>query len=146
MTTRFRTHSAPDDVWHILCDGWLFANWVVGSSRIREVDEHWPSEGSKFYHSVGVWPLLRNDFTEVLSADPGRMIELAAHAWPAGRARVRLTLVEIPEGCEIVMEEWVDTWPIKWVPKAVQEKLAAPRNNECLHRLALLAERRPQNA
>lgn len=144
MASQFRTHASPDAVWHILCDGWLFAGWVVGSSRIRAVDEHWPSEGSRFHHSVGLWPFLNDDFTEVVTADPGRMLELEAHTWPMGKARVRLTLTKIPEGCEITLEEWVVTAPFKSIPKRLQEKLAAPRNKECLRRLALIAEGRSE--
>ncbi|AEF39865.1 SRPBCC family protein [Hoyosella subflava] len=142
MASRIRASATPDEVWHVLCDPWLYASWVVGSSRIRDVDEHWPNEGSRFHHSIGLWPLLDNDYTEVVSCDPGRMIELAAHSWPAGKARVRLGLTKEPEGCEIVLEEWVDSWPWKAIPKRVQEKLAAPRNRECLRRLALIAEGR----
>ncbi len=27
-------------VWGVLADGWLYANWVVGASRVRSVDPH----------------------------------------------------------------------------------------------------------
>ncbi|MBB3038778.1 SRPBCC family protein [Hoyosella altamirensis] len=142
MASRYRTRATPDTVWHILCDPWLYAGWVVGSSRIRGTDEGWPNEGSRFYHSVGFWPLLNDNYTEVVSCDPGRMIELAAHSWPAGKARVRVSLTKDPEGCAMVLEEWVESWPWRQVPKRVQEKLAGPRNKECLRRLALIAEGR----
>ena len=34
-----RTVDAPAEaVWAVLADGWLYASWVVGASRVREVD------------------------------------------------------------------------------------------------------------
>ena len=41
----------PDDVLRVLADGWTYANWVVGSSRIRGVDPTWPAPGSRIAHS-----------------------------------------------------------------------------------------------
>ncbi len=29
----------------MLSDGWLYASWVVGASRVRDVDPRWPSPG-----------------------------------------------------------------------------------------------------
>ena len=40
-----RVHAPADDVWSVLADGWRYANWVVGASRIREVDPQWPEPG-----------------------------------------------------------------------------------------------------
>ena len=37
--------ATPDQVWDVLADGWLYPLWVVGASRMREVDDHWPQEG-----------------------------------------------------------------------------------------------------
>ena len=57
-------HATPEQVWAVLSDGWLYPVWV-GASRMREVDETWPEVGSKLHHSVGAWPLLIDDNTEV---------------------------------------------------------------------------------
>ena len=45
--------ATPDQVWEILSDGWLYPLWVVGASRMREVDDHWPDVGARLHHSVG---------------------------------------------------------------------------------------------
>ena len=34
-----------DDVWSVLSDGWLYPLFVVGASRMREVDAGWPDVG-----------------------------------------------------------------------------------------------------
>ena len=57
--------TTPQRVWDVLSDGWLYPLWVVGASRMREVDDSWPAVGSKLHHSVGVWPALLDDNTEV---------------------------------------------------------------------------------
>ena len=85
-------HATPDQVWDVLADGWLYPLWVVGASRMREVDDDVAQPGSRLHHSVGTWPLLLDDITEVVECRPGSLLELKAHAWPAGRADVRIRL------------------------------------------------------
>ena len=58
--------AVPDQVWGVLADGWLYPLWVVGASRMREVDDHWPAVGARLHHSVGAWPALIDDTTSVL--------------------------------------------------------------------------------
>ena len=48
-------------VWDVLADGWTYSGWVVGNSRIRAVDSHWPEPGSRILHSIGTWPAVIND-------------------------------------------------------------------------------------
>ena len=88
-----RVVNAPADVvWSVLADGWLYACWVVGASRIREVDRTWPDVGSCVHHSFGIWPLVIDDTSEVLVSVPSRELKLRAKGWPAGEAEVHLTL------------------------------------------------------
>src|ERR1043165_7866722 len=62
MSTNKRLVDAtPDQVWSVLADGWLYPLWVVGASRMREVDDEWPEPGARLHHSVGTWPLLIDD-------------------------------------------------------------------------------------
>ena len=67
--------TSPDRVWDVLADGWSYATWVVGASRVRDVDRGWPSEGGRIHHSFGLWPALINDTTHVLSSqEPSDLI------------------------------------------------------------------------
>ncbi len=139
-----RVVSAPPEVvWSVLSDGWLYATWVVGASRIRQVEAGWPAPGSRIHHSFGVWPLLIDDNTEVIRADPPRELVLKARGWPAGEAEVRLTLTpERAEHTTVSIVEDATAGPGKLVPGPARQLVITPRNVETLRRLALIAEGR----
>ncbi|GAB2770976.1 SRPBCC family protein [Nocardioides salsibiostraticola] len=147
MSTNQRTIKAsPSEVWDVLADGWLYPLFVVGASRMREVDRTWPAIGAKLHHSVGAWPMLINDKTEVLECDPHRQLVLRAHAWPSGAARVVLTLETDPtepNHTRVTIEEDVESGPGRLIPKPARDVQLAWRNVETLRRLAYVAERRP---
>ncbi len=132
----------PDAVFDVLADGWLYATWVVGASRVRDVDEHWPAVGSQLHHSVGVWPLLIDDSTEVLEVDPPHRLRLRARGWPAGEATVTLGVEPTPAGCKITIEEHASSGPAQLVPKPVMDAVLHARNDETLKRLTMIAEGR----
>ena len=147
MSTTTRVMQAtPDQVWEVLSDGWLYPLWVVGATRMREVDDHWPAPGSRLHHSVGTWPLTLDDITESVDSTPGARLVLEAHAWPAGRADVTITLHARGAETEVVMEEHASAGPGALVPRALQDPLLTWRNVESLRRLAFLAERRQARA
>ena len=133
----------PAAVWRVLSDGWLYPLFVVGASRMREVDAGWPAPGTRLHHSVGVWPLLLDDETEVLASEPNRRLVLRAHAWPAGAAHVNFVLEPHSEGAEVTLEEDAQSGPALLVPKPARDLQLAWRNVETLRRLAFIAERRP---
>src|SRR3954453_17132443 len=91
-TNTRRMKATPQQVWDVLADGWLYPLWVVGASRMREVDADWPQVGAKLHHSVGTWPLLIDDNTEVVAMVPGLSLTLHARARPTGVAEVVLRL------------------------------------------------------
>jgi hypothetical protein len=130
-----------DEVWSVLANGWIYGSWVVGAARIRAVDENWPEVGAQFHHSVGLWPALLDDSTEVLESKPGVELKLLARAIPVGRATILVRLTETPQGCRIEMTERAASAPLNKLPDRVQAASAAARNKECLRRLAYLAER-----
>jgi uncharacterized protein YndB with AHSA1/START domain len=134
--------TTPQRVWDVLSDGWLYPLWVVGASRMREVDGNWPEVGSKLHHSVGTWPALLDDDTEVLDVDPLHLLELRARAWPFGEAQVRLHLTAQGAGTRVVIEEDAVAGPGVLVPKALRAPGLKWRNVETLRRLAYIAERR----
>ncbi|WP_405063916.1 SRPBCC family protein [Kribbella sp. NBC_01505] len=129
-----------EDVFAILTDGWRYAAWVVGASRVRDVDAPWPEPGGLIHHSVGAWPLLINDTTESVEYDAGR--RLRVRAWPAGEGDVQFQVDEGPAGCRVVMTEQAVRGPVTLLPGKVADLLLGARNAETLHRLKLLAEQR----
>ncbi|HET7689472.1 MAG TPA: SRPBCC family protein [Nocardioidaceae bacterium] len=130
----------PARVWAVLSDGWLYPSWVVGASRMREVDDGWPASGTRLHHSVGNWPLLINDRTEVLEMVPEKLLRLQAHGWPAGAAEVLIELESAGTGTTVRIREDAVAGPAKLMPKPLRQLAMLPRNREALRRLAFLAE------
>ena len=136
--------TSPDKVWEVLADGWLYPLWVVGASRMRDVENHWPSVGAQLHHSVGSWPVLLDDTTEVLESKAPSVLRLRARAWPTGEAEVVLHLEPHAEGTRVVIEEDAVSGPGRLVPRPARTAGLVWRNTEALQRLAYLAERRTQ--
>jgi uncharacterized protein YndB with AHSA1/START domain len=133
--------SPPDDVFAVLADGRRYADWVVGAKRVRDVDESWPEPGSCFHHEVGVGPLSIKDSSKLLAMDPPRQVVLEVRAWPAGKARVTITVsARAGGGSEVLLEEVptdglakaVDSWPLR--------RLTMLRNVESLRRLRRIVD------
>ncbi|HSU02858.1 MAG TPA: SRPBCC family protein [Nocardioides sp.] len=143
MSTTSRTLAAtPEQVWSVLSDGWLYPLFVVGASRMREVDDTWPAVGSRLHHSVGAWPLLINDTTEVLEVEEERRILLLARGWPAGQAHVEILLRPTGSSTEVTMVEQATAGPGALIPKPIQDVQLHVRNVEALRRLAFVVEGR----
>ncbi|HEX5920105.1 MAG TPA: SRPBCC family protein [Nocardioides sp.] len=143
MSTTTRSIAAtPEQVWDVLSDGWLYPLFVVGASRMRDVDETWPAVGSRLHHSVGSWPLLIDDTTEVLEVEEGSRLLLKARGWPAGEAHVEISLH--PEGgaTTVSMTEDATAGPGLLVPKPLRDPQLHWRNVEALRRLAFVVEGR----
>lgn len=132
-------NSPPADVWRVIADGWLYSGWVVGASRIRDVDAEWPQAGARLHHSVGAWPLVIDDSTKVTAVQPGRSLELVARGWPMGEAKVDITLEELGDGCKVTIAEDAIRGPGKLVPAFLRDPLISARNRETLRRLELMA-------
>jgi uncharacterized protein YndB with AHSA1/START domain len=135
-------HATPEQVWAVLGDGWLYPLWVVGASRMRDVDAHWPAVGAQLHHSVGTWPLLLDDTTEVLECTPGSLLRVRARAWPTGEAEVVIRLEAAGTETEVVIEENAVSGPGSLVPQLLQNPPLAWRNVETLRRLAYVVEGR----
>jgi hypothetical protein len=141
-TTSRLVRATPEQVWKVLADGWLYPLWVVGATRMRDVDDGWPAQGARLHHSVGIWPLVLDDITESIECLPSSRLHLHAHGWPAGRADVTIILRAAGAETEVTIEEQATAGPGALVPRVVQDPLLHWRNVETLRRLAFLAERR----
>jgi hypothetical protein len=141
-TNTRRMQATPEQVWDVLADGWLYPLWVVGASRMRDVDDEWPVIGARLHHSIGTWPLLLDDDTEVVAATPGSMLTLHARAWPTGTAGVTLRLDAVGGETDVTIEEDAVAGPGRLVPKPLRDVPLAWRNVESLRRLAYIVERR----
>lgn len=146
MSTNVRfMECSPEDVFAVLADGWLFPTWVVGASRMRDVDADWPKPGSSLQHSFGVWPALINDETTVLEWDPPRRMAMQPKGWPAGEARVVIEVKPRSGGCVVRMTEHAVRGPAALIPRPLLNIPLGARNLETLRRLAFIAEGRRKN-
>lgn len=134
--------AGADEVWRVLADGWLYPLFVVGASRMRDVDDEWPEVGAELHHSVGAWPMLIDDTTTVLEIEKPTMLRLRARAWPGGAAEVTFRLRPQGPETEVILEEDAVSGPGRLVPKLLRDPPLAWRNVETLRRLAHIAERR----
>jgi uncharacterized protein YndB with AHSA1/START domain len=141
-TNELTIRATPERVWEVLADGWLYPLWVVGAARMRRVDAGWPAEGTRIHHSVGLWPLLINDHTEVLEVTSGKFLRLRARAWPVGAAEIAISLTPNGEHTDVRLDEEVTSGPGVLVPPPIEGLSLKLRNSEALQRLANIAERR----
>jgi hypothetical protein len=140
MSTVSQLFNSPAaDVWKVIADGWLYSGWVVGASRIRAVDDTWPTVGARLHHSVGAWPLVINDSTRVTAVEPGKSLELVARGWPMGEAKIIITLEDRGGQCLVTISEDAIRGPGKKVPKVMRDPMITVRNRETLKRLELMA-------
>ncbi len=135
--------AAPERVWAELSDGWMFTGWVVGATHIRDVDSSWPEVGARLHHQVGAWPLVVNDSTAVIESQPPHRLVLQARAWPAGEARIVLSVEADGAGSLVRMAEQPTDGPGRWLSNPLQNELLRRRNVESLARLASIAQKRP---
>ena len=131
-------------VWSVIADGWTYSQGVVGNTRMRAVDPRWPAPGALIHHTIGIWPVVLDDETEVESSTPPEELVLLAKGRPFGGARITLRLSDSGAGCRVEMAEVPVGGPLNWVPRRLALAAAYPRNRECLARLAALAERREE--
>jgi hypothetical protein len=145
MSTNIRVMKcSPEDVFRVLDDGWLFVGWVVGASRMRDVDARWPAPGAQLQHSFGVWPLVLNDATTVLEYESPRRMVMQPKGWPLGEARVTIDVRPHRKGCIVRIREEAVRGPGTLVPPRLLDVGLHLRNTETLRRLAYIAERREQ--
>jgi uncharacterized protein YndB with AHSA1/START domain len=142
MAVQRRLSCSPEQVFAVLHDGWTYPLWVVGASRMRNVDDGWPAPGTVLHHSFGVWPLLIDDTTEVLEIDPDQRLVLEARGWPVGKARVEITVEKAGDDSLVSISEDVTDGPARLVPQSVRLAGIDVRNRETLRRLAYVAEGR----
>jgi uncharacterized protein YndB with AHSA1/START domain len=126
----------PPEVWRALATADRYSDWVVGTRDIRGAEGGWPAVGSKFHHTVGVWPLTLKDDTVVLEREEQRRLVLEVRIRPLGRARVELTLDPTDTGTRVTMIEAPSSPLLVRILSPVLDPLIHLRNTEALRRLA----------
>ena len=125
----------PEAVWAILEDGYTYADWVVGTQEIHEVDKDWPAVGSCIRYTVGVGRITIHDTTIVRRLEPGRELELEARAGWLGSARISFDVRPWGKNTLIIIDEHPLTGPGARWHNAVVEVLLRFRNRRMLENL-----------
>lgn len=97
--------ASPEDVFSVLEDPATYPEWLVGASRITDVDENWPELGSKFSHRIGFGPFVIPGSTSMRVLDRSSELVLGAGMGILGEAIVRFQLEAVPEGTKVTLEE-----------------------------------------
>ncbi|MEX2291399.1 MAG: SRPBCC family protein [Mycobacteriales bacterium] len=141
ITRRFMRGVTPTQVFDVLRDGRSYGHWVVGTRTIRAVDAGWPAEGSRLHYTVGYGPLRKDDETVSCAYGPDTRLELEAHAWPAGTARVVLQAEPGDGGTRVSIEEEPLRGWARRLHNPAADVLIKVRNVESLRRLEQQARR-----
>ena len=139
QSVRLTIPVVPDRVFAVLADGWAYASWVVGASHIRDVDAGFPAVGTRIHHSVGGWPLMVEDVSEVLEMETSRKLVLKVKVWPLFAGIVKVELEPHSGGTLATMSEEFVAGPGKLLPEPLIAPALNARNKESLHRLAARA-------
>ena len=137
---------APAAVFDVLRDGRSYEEWVVGTRTIRAVEPGWPEPGTALHFTVGYGPLRKDDETRSLVYEPDRRLELEAHAWPAGTARIDLRAEPVEDGTLVTIDEHPLRGPARALHNPALDALIWVRNVETLRRLESAARRRVNGA
>jgi uncharacterized protein YndB with AHSA1/START domain len=133
--------SAPvEDVFELLADPRAYATWVVGSREVRAADGHWPAQGARLAHTIGIPPLLIKDDTMVVDARPPVRLQLRARARPLPSARITLDLQPEGDGTRLTMIEDLESAILNLAAGPLGHIAIRLRNHEALRRLKSMAE------
>jgi uncharacterized protein YndB with AHSA1/START domain len=138
--TSVELDAPPDDVFALLVDAHAYPRWLIGASRIRDVDDTWPAPGSRFHHRVGFGPFSLADSTKVLAIEPGRMLRLAVRARPLVSAIVTFRVVGDDHRSVLSFEEEPSPRVLGNLVRPVMDPLTHFRNHRSLRRLAALVQ------
>ncbi len=134
-TSRTMKGLTPAQVFLAFRDGYTYDRWVVGTRNIRSADPDWPAPGTEIQYTIGYAPLRKDDKTVCRAIDPDRHLELEAHAWPAGTARIGFFVEPTAEGCVVTIDEHPLRGMARTLHNPVLDLLIKVRNVETLRRL-----------
>ncbi|MET9465479.1 SRPBCC family protein [Streptomyces sp. NPDC006544] len=141
MAIRHRLiHAAPHQVWTVLADASLYADWVVGTSESHAARGAWPELDSALEYAVRIGPWTLSGTTVVRSVDAPRALELEVDSGPLGTARVAIEVR--PWGQESLVI--VDEHPLRGLGGALHnaavDALIQLRHRDMLRRLSDVVE------
>jgi len=130
------------DAFAVLIDPETYPRWLIGTKRIREVDDGWPRPGSRFHHVVGIGPFQIRDHSIALDLEHGTMLRLKVNARPPVSAIATFRVIGNDTRCVVTLEEEPALRLIGNLVRPVLDPMTHVRNHRSLRRLATLIESR----
>ncbi|MCD0451588.1 SRPBCC family protein [Actinocorallia sp. API 0066] len=131
----------PDIVWGVLSDGKKYAEWVVGTRKVQEVDPGWPAPGASLQYVARYGPFGLSDRTVVRICAPPERLEMEIKAGPFGSVRVAIRLIPWGTGTVVILDEH----PLRGISAGLHGPLSElvlhVRNRLMLRELAHTVER-----
>ena len=135
-----------DDVWSVLADRELYADWVAGTSSSHGGEGDWPAEGSSLDYSIGVGPWSLEGRTVVREEErPGRLA-LEVDSGRLGTARVDIEIRPWGEDSLLIVDEHPLTGPGGVLHNVALDAVLQLRHRRMLTRLAEVVEQRSPGA
>ncbi|MGY1602150.1 SRPBCC family protein [Geodermatophilus sp. SYSU D00815] len=132
----------PEQVWDVLADGHAYADWVLGTKEIRDVDAGWPAMGTALHYTVGVGPVTLEGRTTVRRLEEGRRLGLEADAGLLGSARIVIDLDEWGEDTVVELDEHPLRGPAAWLHSPLSDVLVLLRGRPMLAQFSRVVEER----
>ncbi|MFF9340749.1 MULTISPECIES: SRPBCC family protein [unclassified Streptomyces] len=141
MAVRHRLiHAAPHQVWAVLAEASLYADWVVGTSDSHAARGLWPELDSTLAYTVRIGPWTASGTTIVRRAEAPRALELEVDSGPLGTARVAIDIRPWGEDSLVI----VDEHPLRGIGGALHnaafDALIQLRHRDMLRRLARVVD------
>jgi len=136
----------PADVWAVLQDGHQYADWVVGTSGSRPLDNTWPEVGSRIEYSVRLGPWTVGGETIVRRLERPQWLELEVFSGPLGTARIAIEVRPWGEDTLVIVDEHPLRGPGGMLHNAAADALLQVRHRSMLGRLAEYVEKTASRA
>jgi hypothetical protein len=140
--SRLIRNATPEDAFAVLEDGRGYADWVVGTRKIRDVEPGWPRPGSAIHYTAGHWPLRKDDKTQALAYEPDRRLRLEARAWPLGTAGIVINVEPSRDGVVVSLDEAPAKGWLRVIHNPVLDAMIRLRNVETLRRFEQAVRRK----
>jgi len=129
-------------VFAVLADPRTYPDWLIGANRIRALDDDWPRPGSRFHHTVGMWPVHINDHSELEAFDPPRSMRLSVRATALVRATVTISVRGDESSSIVCIAEEPRAGLVGEVVRPALDPVTHLRNHASLRRLARVVRER----
>ncbi|MBY8882231.1 SRPBCC family protein [Actinacidiphila acidipaludis] len=131
-----------DDVWAVLSDRELYADWVAGTQSSHGGEGDWPAEGSSLEYTIGIGSLSLAGRTTVRQEERPSHLALEVDSGRLGTARIDIEIKPWGENSLVIVDEHPLTGPGGVLHNVALDAVLQLRHRRMLSRLAEVVEQR----